>query len=222
MWRCYARLPAFRRGCYARIRVASSSPSMRGLFPHLGSCPALSPAVVLMLGLMVGSGCAHSGTPMQGSCRELPTVEECQAARGATSARARVELLDARFDGRTLHGRLLVTTEEGHLLLDKRLIESVVLTTESVVECETGRRLSFIEMDVLARPPRDEDLLVLTPGYWFGKDVRMWRASRRSSGSMRVKGALRACGSVECFLPHEVKGSRAWRGANRLEPEWAE
>ncbi len=66
-----------------------------------------------------------------------------------------------------------MTAEEGNVLLDKRLIESIVLTTESVVECETGRRLSFLEMDVLARLPRDEDLLLLEPGYWYGKDVRI-------------------------------------------------
>lgn len=35
-----------------------------------------------MVGLVVGSGCAHPGTAMQGSCRELPSVEECQAAAG--------------------------------------------------------------------------------------------------------------------------------------------
>ncbi|MDC0713459.1 hypothetical protein POL68_33655 [Stigmatella sp. ncwal1] len=33
------------------------------------------------LGLMNASGgCAHPGTPMHSSCRELPTLEECQAA----------------------------------------------------------------------------------------------------------------------------------------------
>jgi hypothetical protein len=47
------------------------------------SSPVISPrfaqAFFLVVAL-VGAGCAHSGTPMHPSCRELPTVEECQAA----------------------------------------------------------------------------------------------------------------------------------------------
>jgi hypothetical protein len=34
----------------------------------------------LILVLLTGFGCIHVGTPMNSSCRELPTIEECQTA----------------------------------------------------------------------------------------------------------------------------------------------
>ncbi|WP_164007704.1 hypothetical protein [Pyxidicoccus trucidator] len=147
----------------------------------------------------------------------------------ATPARTQVELQDIRFDGQSLSGRLLVTAEEGSLLLDTRLIESVVLTTESVVECGTGRKLSFLEMDVLARPPRDEDLLMLKPGYWYGKDVRIplfteglngpevacieveftFHPREGRAASLRVRGTLSAPGDAGTTTPLPIPDAGA-------------
>ena len=126
----------------------------------------MNQTVVMAATLMLLAAC-------MGAPRLRRNATEPQDGGAATASRARVALQDVRFDGQALHGRLLVTAEEGNVLLDKRLIESIVLTTESVVECETGRRLSFLEMDVLARLPQNEDLLLLEPGYWYGKDVRI-------------------------------------------------
>jgi hypothetical protein len=103
----------------------------------------------------------------------LPAASRAMDGGASGTARAQAELQSVQFDGRTLSGRLLVTAVEGSILLDTRLIESIVLTTESIAECDTGRKLSFLEMDVLSRLPRDENLWVLKPGYWFGKDVRI-------------------------------------------------
>ncbi len=152
---------------------------------------------------------------------EVPTAFSPTDGGATASARAQAQLHDVRFDGRTLSGRLLVTAVEGSILLDTRLIESVVLTTETVMECETGRKLSFTEMDVLARPPQDEDLLVLKPGYWFGKDVRIplfteglngpdvtcieaeltFHPREGRSASLRVRGMLTAPGDAGVGIP---------------------
>jgi hypothetical protein len=84
-----------------------------------------------------------------------------------------LELQDTRYDGWTLSGRLLVTPEEGRLRLDKRLIENAALSTNSVTDCATGQPVEFLEMGVRAKRPREEDVLILEPGYWYGKDIRL-------------------------------------------------
>jgi hypothetical protein len=114
------------------------------------------------------------------ACAGFPFFQSVRADDGAlggaaigpgATVQARVELQEASFDGETLRGRLLVSALEQSIQLDKRLIESIYLTTEFVKECDTGRALSFIIMDVLASRPTAKDILVLAPGYWFGKDV---------------------------------------------------
>jgi hypothetical protein len=84
-----------------------------------------------------------------------------------------VEFQDLHYDGETLSGRFLVSAQDHELRLDRRLIPSISLNTESVSDCTTGKPLPFIVMDVLAPRPREEDLLVLEPGYWYGKEVRI-------------------------------------------------
>jgi hypothetical protein len=105
------------------------------------------------------------------SCKGFPLFWSAGMPPLEPPARAHVELQNVRYDGQTLSGRLLIAAEENRLRLDKRLIESVYLTTESISDCSTGQTLPFLVMDVLASRPREEDILVLKPGYWYGKDV---------------------------------------------------
>jgi hypothetical protein len=114
------------------------------------------------------------------ACAGLPFLKHApsqtgqEQTRGAEHpAQVSVELRDVHFDGEAVSGRLLVGLTEGRLELDARLIENIHLTTESVAECGTGRPLAHIVMDVLAPPPRKEELMELTPGYWYGKEIRM-------------------------------------------------
>jgi hypothetical protein len=99
--------------------------------------------------------------------------EETSASGAEDIPRARVELQDIRYDGWVLSGRILVSPEEGRLRLDKRLIESVSLSMKSVTDCVTGQPVEFMVLDVFAKPPREEDVLLLAPGYWHGKDIRL-------------------------------------------------
>jgi hypothetical protein len=98
-----------------------------------------------------------------------PEVLSSPARRGLAEAL----LENIHCDGEALSGRLLLSATAPGLLLDQRLIETASLTTEAVSACETGQPLPFVVMDVYAKPPRQEELLLLKPGYWYGKDVRI-------------------------------------------------
>jgi hypothetical protein len=110
------------------------------------------------------------------ACKGFPffwKTELIQTDAHESSARLRVELQDIHYDGWTLSGRLLVSPEEGRVRMDKRLIESTALTMKSVTECSTGQPVEFMVLDVAAKPPQEEDVLVLKPGYWYGKEIRV-------------------------------------------------
>ncbi|MFL5345979.1 MAG: hypothetical protein ACJ8AT_14405 [Hyalangium sp.] len=85
-----------------------------------------------------------------------------------------MEMQDISFDGEDLHGRLLISPVGTELRIDRRLIESGDLTVDSVVKCDTGEALPYVIMDVYARAPREEDILILKPGFWYGKEIRIF------------------------------------------------
>jgi hypothetical protein len=118
-------------------------------------------------------------------CTGFPLVSQEAADHSADAAgkvsaisgdftQARLELQNISFDGEKLYGRLLVGPTKAKLRIDKRLIESFDLEVDSVVECNTGAGLAYVIMDVLAPPLKEEEILTLAPGFWYGKDVRLF------------------------------------------------
>jgi len=77
------------------------------------------------------------------------------------------------FDGESLSGRLLVGVKDGSLAIDKRLVENVSVELKSIVDCVAGQPLDSLEVDSFPEPPRQDELLTLTPGYWYGTDVHL-------------------------------------------------
>lgn len=133
------------------------------------------------------------------ACSAFPFFQQGEVSHPDVDGRvSRVDVLmqDIRFDGETLSGRFLVGAVDQSIRLDKRLIESAYLTTESVQDCAAGAPLSFAVMDVYAASPRDEDILVLEPGHWYGKEVRIPLFTRSLSGPecIEVEFAFRAIG----------------------------
>jgi hypothetical protein len=58
-----------------------------------------------------------------------------------------------------------------------------------------------VVMDVYAKPPSQEDLLLLKPGYWYGKDVHIPLFTKGSTGAsnpacINVELAFRALDGV--------------------------
>lgn len=134
--------------------------------------------MLLPLGLMGLSAC--QGSPFSrarpGSDTQAAT---CPAHETATT---RVEFQHTGFDGQTLSGRLLLGTLSGSLCLDRRLIESHTLTVERVLDCASGQPLPFLVVDVRTPPRREEDILLLGPGQWYGRDVSIPLFPQPASG----------------------------------------
>lgn len=125
---------------------------------------------------MTWLACAAASLLAATACRGFPLPWGSEAGTAdEAEAPPRTELLlqDIRYDGQTLSGRLLLSPLEGRLRLDKRLIESATLTTKSVTDCATRRPVEFMVMDVFVKHPQPEDVLILEPGYWYGKDIQL-------------------------------------------------
>jgi hypothetical protein len=109
---------------------------------------------------------ACTGVPFWRTERRLESAETGEA-------RAELELQNVQYDGETLSGRLLIGAVSGRLLLDKRLIVNTVVNLDIVRECETGLPPTFMRADAFPRPAREEDLLALEPGHWYGKQIHI-------------------------------------------------
>ncbi len=85
--------------------------------------------------------------------------------------RVQLEFQDIHYDGETLSGRLLVGVTEGRLRLNKQLVSDIHAEVRYPVDCHTGLPVKYIIWDSF-QPRRQEDLLILEPGYWYGKEIR--------------------------------------------------
>lgn len=105
---------------------------------------------------------------------QLSEEETLRLVCGAQEpSRAELELQGIQYDGHTFSGRLLIGAASGRLCLDKRLIENVSVNVDSVRDCATGLPATFIHADYFPKPPRPEDLVLLPPGYWYGRQIRL-------------------------------------------------
>jgi hypothetical protein len=82
-----------------------------------------------------------------------------------------VEFQDVHYDGLTLTGRVLISPEGKPLRLDKRLTPTVDVDVQSVADC-LRQPHAYLRMDRFPLRAREEDILNLNPGYWYGATVR--------------------------------------------------
>jgi hypothetical protein len=92
-------------------------------------------------------------------------------AEARVPPQVRLEVQDIQYDGVELSARVLVSPESGPLRLDRRLIPGFDVELWGVSDCKYGA-VGSIRVDGLVPPARPEDLLVLEPGFWFGRTVQ--------------------------------------------------
>jgi hypothetical protein len=136
----------------------------------------LAPALLLVL-------VACTGFPLFWKKEPQPGAERAGDARSEeASPHVMLEVDEIRYDGALLSGRLMIGAESGAVHLDKRLVSRADVHVNSVLECSSGAPVAFIMADVLPSPARQEDLLILAPGYWYGTTVRFKLFSERFTG----------------------------------------
>jgi hypothetical protein len=124
-------------------------------------------AAALLLSL---SACA--GFPFLARSVGNASTSDAPAGARPSSSRALVEMQNIGFDGEALSGRILVGVEEGTLTLDQRLVVNASLQVRSVTDCATGQSVDFLLDDSFPAPAREEDVITLSPGQWYGANVR--------------------------------------------------
>lgn len=172
-------------------------------------------------GLLLLAAC--SGFPYFGNQasddRNAGTEEDSpQSAQG--SPQAVLELQNVQYDGSALSGRLLVGALVDGLRLDKRLLSSFHVNADSVRDCEADREVPYLELDYRVRAARNEDLIILSRGSWYGRETRIrlffepgpdcinvalslisWEGRR--VGSVRVRAERASPQAVDAGLPEE-------------------
>lgn len=123
-----------------------------------------APAVLLLM-----AACTSS---LLAGTRDSSPVAGAESDGVSKGPRAVLEVQNVQYDGEMLSGRLLVGALGDGLRLDKRLISGVHVNVDSVAECATGRQVSFVIWDSFPPTGREEDILILNRGYWYGAEMR--------------------------------------------------
>ncbi|WP_224370458.1 hypothetical protein [Hyalangium versicolor] len=85
--------------------------------------------------------------------------------------RATLELQDIHYDGKALSGRFLVGALADKVRLDRRFLPNLGVNLDAVRECSGGQPVAFVRGDTFPPGAREEDLLILARGFWFGRNV---------------------------------------------------
>ncbi|MCY1083109.1 hypothetical protein [Archangium lansingense] len=125
----------------------------------------LGPGALLLL-------VACAGSPTSGKqARPSPVREAVSDAGLQVPSRVVMKVQDIHYDGFTISARILVSPEDGPLRLDRRLVPEFDVEIGLVADCERGS-VPTIHMDVFPPLERPKNLMVLEPGYWYGRTVR--------------------------------------------------
>ena len=115
------------------------------------------------------------------ACTTLPFFWQVRPSELVGNGRAELEMHDVHYDGEALSGRLLIGAVGGNLHVDRRLIPNTVIEVDAVSDCtaEYSVPSGFFLTDSFPSKPRQEDILTLKPGEWYGKKVRFFLFSER-------------------------------------------
>jgi hypothetical protein len=125
------------------------------------NCLKLAP-----LALMVMAAC--TGFPFFWK-KNSPPAAPGKVGGARCDSRASLELQDVHYDGKALSGRFLVGALTGSVRLDRRLLPNLDVNLDAVRECNEGQLVAFVRGDTFPPGAREEDLLVLERGFWFGR-----------------------------------------------------
>ena len=109
-----------------------------------------------------------------------------------------VEFQVTSYDGENISGRVLIGATIDPLVIDGRLIVPghVGIYPESLHACGTKDPVPYLPNDIVTRPPRQDEIITIRPGYWYGGTVKFWlfdkRWTRLGPDCLEVDVAVRA------------------------------
>jgi hypothetical protein len=82
-----------------------------------------------------------------------------------------VEFRLTSYDGKDLDGRVLVGATVDPLVIDRRLPANIDVELDKLRACDQPELLKHLVFEALLSPAKDDELVTLLPGYWFGKEI---------------------------------------------------
>jgi hypothetical protein len=131
--------------------------------------------VSLGLPLMVACGGFPFWKPSSDTKGRQADCESAGVSADVVRGSAKLELRDPIYTGESLEGTLLIGAAGGRLCLDKRLVPGIGVSVDLVWDCTSSisEPVPFMIVDYYLPRRRQEDVLILEPGYWYGAPVRV-------------------------------------------------
>ena len=112
---------------------------------------------------------------LAGACASTPSGKGAWQAAATKPLRGGIAEFEViSYNGEKLRGRVLLGATIDPLVIDGRLIEPGDLELENFRACDSKERLKHIVDDVSAPPPREDQLVTIRPGYWYGGSLNSW------------------------------------------------
>jgi hypothetical protein len=163
------------------------------------------------LALILSTGACASAPGRRGS--ETPPKEPL---RGGIA-----EFQVTSYDGESIEGRMLLGATVDPLVIDGRFIptSTILVDWDSVRVCGKEESLGGaggVDYDIFVRPPRPEDIVILRPGYWYGRNIKYWLFIKRKPGPGPGPGeGPGPTGGPQCIEAEFVVRARGGRPAAR-------
>lgn len=86
------------------------------------------------------------------------------------------------YDGRILKGRLLLGATIDPVVVDGRLFEWIDVGLENIRECAKTEALKHWVYEAIPQAPREDELIRVQPGYWYGVNLNYLLFQERATG----------------------------------------
>jgi hypothetical protein len=117
-----------------------------------------------------------------GACASTPGDRGSRDAAKKPLSGGIAEFHMTRYNGRVLEGRLLLGATIDTLVIDGRLYEGKDVEIEKVRACGKTELLKYWVMESLPPPPRPDEIVTLSRGYWHGTNVHFFLFDEETTG----------------------------------------
>jgi hypothetical protein len=142
---------------------------------------------------------------LSGACASTPGDRGSREAKQAPLRGGVAEFRVTSYDGSDLKGRVLIGATVDPLMIDGRMYEWKDVELEKVRECGKTEVLKYWVMEYLPPPPRPDEVVTLSRGYWHGANVYFPLFDKNKTGL-----------GPDCFEAELVIRARGLRVAARL------
>ncbi len=119
---------------------------------------------------------------LTGACASTPGDRGSRETTNKPLRGGVAEFRVTSYNGRVFEGRVLLGATIDTLVIDMHMYENLDVELEKVRECGKIEPLAHWVMEALPPPPRADEIVNLSRGYWHGANLHFFLFDERTTG----------------------------------------